>query len=611
MAIPSDLPFSVQFLLGGQSDVMDCTLDVGADGSLRDPCVTVRENTRLRVLFEAQDNQARFYMDGLEMLPARMLETDVDGRVCLSPNARPYTLYDHTGAYSALIPGVYSVFVRVAGLVYSGAVEVSPSRVSRTQWQIMRDQLEGQVRGLAQQAVRERAGGSQALGHHIPPEQLHRFLTIRRHFSSVVAALADLSLRPHQRIRKTYQMRPADRVKAVDEVTIRHRLMHPEQTDSLKVPLREVDVDLPENRWVRAIASSVDAALEDVGSAVEVYQTHIGLALAEAERYSPSGEGEESGALRENRAVMDQLAVIGEDARKMRTSLQAVTQAPWYRRLSRGSADGLSHVVLQDARYRALYQLYRELRAGVPDIVVDAAYATQWKRSDVLYELWGFLRVCQSLTEDLGYTPVSGWVYEDQDQAEKMLVPILPPGTLIALQSDEVRLHLVYDMAIPIRASQTDPEQTPLHMIGGFHNRPDARLDVFSRGVYCGSVMIDFKYRPRSAIWNPEGSWNRRTLATNQLISYASDSKSAWLLGSLIPGATREQLRPVFEVWAMYPQHEDYAELPGVEYDERYQVRVVPLSPGMDCSHVARELRTVIDRILAFGARFRAVRHEA
>ncbi|MCL6454727.1 MAG: DUF2357 domain-containing protein [Alicyclobacillus sp.] len=611
------LPFRVHFLLGPEGhpnrlipvarfappEVPLEQLDIGA---------RLRENTPLEVVFQAEDPDARLYMDGLEMLAEREVEIDPAGRPYLEPSSQPRVLYAPSNEYYPYIPGYYRLEVETGGQRYRTLVQIEPSRITRAQWEVMRDELNAQLTGLAETLVRRHIGVGDDVTRAFPAALLHRFLVVEKHFAGVRASLMDLRQRPNHRIRTEYQLTPAGRAKAMDGVTMRDRLTHPERVESLMVPIRQVDHDLPENRWVVKIVEYVRRCLEDVLSAIAVQQAYVEGELEQALYYAE--DPETSAQVREKRMLLAELGRHAERARQMQHGLSLVSKEPWFQDLRRAGepSAAVPHVLRYDARYRALYQLYRELKSGDVSIVIDPAFSYQWKRTDLLYELWGFLGVCTAL-EAVGFAPQRGWVYDAVSSSgvasavpwggrdaggTRMFLPMLAPETLVAMELGDVRLHVVYDGTLPSRASQTNLDRVPLHMLGGYHTRPDTRIDVFDRSVYVGSIVIDFKYTSPTAIWNPSARPNRRTRSTHQLMAYATDSQSVWLYGADISHQVREQMRPVIEVWGVYPQNESYRQLPQAQYDDAHHVRLVPLSPGMDNHHFSAELEAAVRRVL-------------
>jgi hypothetical protein len=198
---------------------------------------------------------------------------------------------------------------------------------------------------------------------------------------------------------------------------------------------------------------------------------------------------------------------------------------------------------------------------------------------------------------ELGFEAKSGWLFDMRFDGGKVLIPTLQRETKIVFERDDVRLHLVYDSVIS-PASEENQEE-PLSFKVAIHDRPDARLDVFQGGVYAGSIIVDFKYRPlagRYKFWQPDARPKDRPHTTRQLIMYKSDSTSRSLFGGKVPQTILRQVLPVVEVWAMYPT--DPPEGAVQEWDERHGVRLVRACPGEDISHIGPKLEAAIGAVL-------------
>jgi hypothetical protein len=601
MAIPSNqLPFEVKFYQYDTEIPITRFWEDPDAVEVDDKIPYVTENKDLTVLFACADPNARFYMDGLEVLSERAgVDYDEYRNPYLPPDQVPHELFLTQGQeYYPLIPGYYRVSVMVHSRVYHSLLQVRPKQMSNQQWEIMRDELEGEVRGLAQDLIRKNLSLSDPFFDFLPPEQLFHFLVINKRFSSVMTALSDLSTKVNFRIRKDYRIVPVDRAKAIDEKTVRHRLTHPEIQGVLKTPVREIDYDLPENRWVKRIVRLLDQKLVDVEAAMKRYRVSLVQELEDTARFYERGQL--PAYLREKKRVLDLMDEYIAVAEKMRYGLQIIKLSEWYDQVSTAIGTEPTSVLMYDSRYRSLYQLYRELRSEQLDVSLDTTYSFQWKRTDQLYEIWGFLQLCKVLTRQLGFTGKRGWLFDRNFEGGRLLIPTLPQDTTIVLEKGEVRLHLVYNAVIPTRVDQTSQDKSPLFMLLNYHLRPDARLDVYRNGVYGGSLIFEFKYRPRTGrypFWDLGSDLeSRRPSATNQLISYYSNSSSRYLYGDYVTDQRRGLIRAVYETWALYPRHNNPH--PPSEYFDSHHVRLLMLTPGEENEWITQELEKAIADIL-------------
>ncbi|GAB7388788.1 hypothetical protein BSNK01_26260 [Bacillaceae bacterium] len=557
------------------------------------PAFTIKENVNVSVKFFSEDPNAQLYMDGLESIPDSRVEENEEGEAFLSPSPLPIPLFKTE--YFPLIPGVYRIKVKAYGRFYYTSFKVLPKHIDEKQLAVMRQELEGILKGLAMDFVRDylSLNEGETTIKTIPPRLLVRFFAITTRFSSVIAALSDLYRKVNFRTKKEYRLVPLDHVKVIDGVSIRYRLQHPEDKEFLKAPHRTIDYDLPENRWVKRIINDVVHFLNAFSESLENYRKQI---LEEIEKLKPFAFQESTQyTIREKQSVLQLLHTYLEKAQQMKRGIQSVQSAPWYEEIFHSPPPTFPHVLTSDARYRALYQLYRELQQNEVNISFDRQFAVQWKRTDKLYEMWGFLTVLNLLAEKLGFTPTSGWLYDADFTEEGLLIPSLPEGTTIVLQKENIRLHLKYNETIPFRSKDTNMPWNPLYTTAN-HNRPDGRIDVYKDDIYKGSLLLEFKYR--NHFWDPYriDSYSR-TKVMNQLIAYGNNCRSLYLFGEEKGKIWHELgVNPVREVWAVYPLKESQQQVIQTYSDQR--VKVISMSPGHENNHIPAHLEQVITQIV-------------
>ena len=588
------LPFSLQFIQYGRTTPVTQFFSDANQLYTGDQQAVIElvENLDLAVLFECDtDENARLYMDGLEMIPGRQVEMDDSGDSFFYPSPQPYFMFRPD--YFPLIPGYYQVRVSVHGIDYYALVKIKPKQISEEQWEVMCDEIEQKVKGLAQDLVYKNLGGHIPYADVVPPRVLLQFFVLQKHFSSVMAALSDLYDKVNFRIRKEYRMVPVDRAKVIDQETIRYRLRHPEQKNTLRTPHRDTNYDLPENRWVKKIVGDLIATLAQFIQSIDncIRTVQQDLDNIQQFRYQESTQG----VISEKQNLLEKLRHFAETGRKMRAAFEIIKTAPWYKQVSALRGGNVPHVMHSDSRYRALYQLFRALKQEVEAVELAPSYKFQWKRTDRLYEIWGFLQMMDCLSQRLGYTPVRGWFYDRSFSRKKYIIPTLPPNTSIVYRKRDVELHLVYDGSIPLVSQETSLMERPLFM-RDTHNRPDGRLDVYQKGMYLGSLLFDFKYRPQRNIWDPSKvNSNTRPPFMRQLAAYGTSCGSLFLFDRKANKAYQD-VQPVQEVWAIYPTEREGGTGPLFYPDHR--LKLIKLSPNQSKDHIVDQLRLVIETIL-------------
>ncbi|ARU60290.1 hypothetical protein CBW65_03840 [Tumebacillus avium] len=566
-----------------------------------DDAPKVMENLDLEVTFSCNDPQARLYIDFFDVSDMRVgFEMDEHRALFLRPDEEKVLLYkvitEETDFYP-LIPGGYRIRVEAFGQTYHSMIMIIPKELKFTEWEVMRDELEAEMRGLAQDLIRRNLGAGDPFLKHLPPEQLFRFVVIRNRYQALLGALQDVKKRANYRIEKNYQLVPPERAKAIDEKSVRAKLTHPERRD-LKTPVRELNYRLPENHWVKHICLLVARYLEEIADSFARYRAAL---LEEVSHYrDEDNEGRTGGKwkmnayIRAKKQVAEGIVQFETKIAQMRSGLRLLESAEWYGEVPAQLPTAVTPVLTLDPRYRTFYQLYRELKSETYEVSLDTIYAYQWKKSDLMYEMWCYLKVTRYLIDNLGYEPAAGWVFDQDFQGSRILIPMLPDGTKIVLQKGDVRLHHVFNARIPHKP-HPDPNEHPLHMLASAHNKPDGRIDVYHKDVYAGSLILEFKYRPnagRNKFWNPSGYPTPYT--TGQIISYFRDSASTHLLTDGGDRRLIERTRPVHEVWAMYPrQIRDLVE----EYED-YHVKLIVMTPGTENEHVNEYLERALAEIV-------------
>ncbi|MEW9053599.1 MAG: DUF2357 domain-containing protein [Neobacillus sp.] len=544
----------------------------------------VKENLGLTITFRSDRDDAQFFMDGLETLPDNRMPLDpIGGEVYLSPSEKAVTLYDHTKEYYPLIPGLYQMVVLYDTKRYYSWIKVLPKQLEESQWERMKQEVEEELKGLARDFLLKKTGLSKRM-EGISHGLLERFFIINNRFSSCMVVLSDFYRKVNYRIGKDYVLVPKEKSRLIDEKTIKHGVNHSKSEHFAMTPVNAVTYDLPENRLAKKIIESISKTLTQFIDGVE----RTARSLKE-----PSGTSLFQSEA-EIKLTIKELEGLREVAGKMLGALQWIKTAPWYESISPYRSSSIPHVMNSDPRYRALYQLYRELGEDHPQLKMHKSYSYQWKRSDKLYEIWGYIQFIKTLIgEGLDFMPESGWIYSQELNGNSLLVFSLPSNTEVVLRKENLKLHLVYEALLPTQSRHTTPSK-PLYT-RGTHTCPDGRLDVYKDERFIGTIIFDFKYRPRNAIWDENLIYNnKQNEVMRQLVSYGDSIYSPYLFGA---GGNPfiSRISPVQEVWAVYPKRHGDSKLH--EFPD-HKVSLIELTPGHNHAHLTGKIKTALDRLV-------------
>ncbi|WP_284035659.1 DUF2357 domain-containing protein [Neobacillus sp. 114] len=546
--------------------------------------IEIKEYLAVSITFRSIRADAQFFMDGLEILPDPNLKTDSQvGEVYLSPSEHPVILFDHNDEYYPLIPGYYRMMVIYDGNRYYNWVKVVPKQLNESQLELMKQEVEQELNGLAREVLLKKTDLDTRMDE-IPLGLLEQFFVINKRFSTVMAALTDLYRKVNFRINKGYTFVSKERTRFIDDKTIRHAAFRSNNEQTFKAPVSEVTYDLPENRLVKKIIDSISKTLTGFIESVERTAGN----LTELHASSPIET-----APQKDITLLELEKLIGI-AGKMRGAIHWIKTAPWYESVGAYHESSIPHVMNSDPRYRALYQLYRELHQEKSEVRTYPSYAYQWKRSDKLYEIWGYIQFIKAFTGDeLAFSPKSGWIFNEDFGKNDGFIPSLPANTEVVLRKDKLKIVLVYDGHLPTQ-SRLATAKKPLYT-RGTHTTPDARLDVYKEDVYIGSIIVDFKYRPRNKIWDENLIYNQRqNEVMRQLVSYSDNIHSNFLFGA-VENPLISRFSPVQEVWAVYPNR--FGASRSYEYPD-HKVCLVEMTPGQSNDLLVDKIREGIDRLL-------------
>lgn len=551
------------------------------------------ENVDLSLVFSA-NSPGRLYMDGLDMLPESNVQEDERGEVFLSSSEQEQVLYvnDIQNGYSyyPLIPGFYQIKIEVAEQRYYTLIRVKPKQVYEEQWETMRNEIEDTLHGLAQDLVRKNLNLSNDEKLPIPITYMRQWILLSSQKSRLLNAIEEIQKAPRYQIVKTYEIVPNTLAKRISEETIKFRSQHPEKKDVIKEAKPVISYNLPENRWLIHIVNMLASISNTLYKFLSSYEDVIQREIEELTQWGRRAEGR----IRIKEKVWSQVRNMKRDAKQFRSAWNRCLQASWVQEISTVLPHEMPLALSRDSRYRLLYQMYKSLKKNNTSITLNPAYTYNWKRTDYLYEIWGFIQVIKAfLSEDLGYTPSKGWLFDISDLTGDITVPELRKGSFVEFFKDSLRIRVLYEEELPASAEGTRLDK-PLYT-SSHHNLPDCRIDVFDERGHIGSLLLDFKYRPLSSIWDRQLiKTHRQTKTMKQLDAYSTACRSPWYLKGRADELVLSVVHPVAEVWPVFPYK--YEQKRNRVVDE-YRIRPMDVTPGRDNSHLHKALLSVIDQM--------------
>lgn len=438
---------------------------------------------------------SRLFLDGLDAINAQ-LQSDWDGPFLSCPNR--LCLYkggNNTTDYP-WIPGCYRVTVIWGKEKYFTTLRVKPRHVSEDQLELMCRELEGSVRGLAIDVVLRNQGTGKSNIVLSLPERLHQYSLLENEFPRLYQIILDVLKKPHQQARREHKVVPVYKARAWDDKTLkwlcsdegRKKNYNPQQNPQFVLaPRGRIKYDLPENRWVKAILKDMKEKAGDIQNAIE---NTINFKKTEPKQTTERDEREISylkKALERCKAIQGQLTQILDNHlfEEVQASKEPIP---------------ITMGLLKDFRYWHIYRFWLQLCKEI-EVTVESALEYQWKRTELLYEYWCFVRTIECLQE-VGFTPVDGWIFaRDWNPRETFLVPHIKPGTSVTLVNANMKLILTYNQSISYTAEESKQRKVPVWSKTG-RNLPDLRLDIYKDEKYLYSIILDSKYSRQKNVWN-------------------------------------------------------------------------------------------------------------
>lgn len=534
-------------------------------------CATIKENDEMDLYFNCTDKEARLYLDALECCPSsNRIIVDDEGFVYCTPGEEVIKLYRSDSSYDALRVDILQISVMCGLNSYFSFLKIAPKQLSHEEWKIMRDDLETEIQGLAQDIVRRNIGLGDEVKGLLPPDDLYSFLIINKNAHAITSALLDIKDKPKYKLKKRYEEVDESKNREIDTETVKKYLQRGALNHTLLVPRRDIVYDIQENRLLKKIVKAYD---EKLAHFIDVIYSTLNYRKQRLTRYPKHSLYDEK--------YIQGLESYLATAEKLKKITNIIKSAEWFQTVKNPEDMFIPHSFAVDSRYGSLYRMYSEMNKRNFSVQLDPQYSYSWKKSSSLYEMWCYICICRSFLQQ--YTEV-GLRVQDIFMKDH-LFPFLKSGTKILLENEDSAVEIIYDSVLPKKSEQVKLYGHPLY-ITGKHTRPDICINMYSKksGWYVGSFIIECKYRSLKAFWYGN-TWSSR----EQIKAYHNDSKSPLFFNGFLDLFTSS--RPVLHVFTFTPDIFDER-----EYSDD-QVTLLTFRPTKDRDIVEKVCERLIDEV--------------
>lgn len=423
------------------------------------------ENAEWKLVFQAPMN-GKLYMDGLDLILDKRIMKKDDGAYIV-PSEEPYYIYNHKQNDSKYLPGIYRLKLVTESTIKYSWLKILPKFVTENSLEIMRQDVENTVKGLARSFCANTNGNLSNYSSFLTFDEIQALSILNDSYKEFNLNSYFLANSPRVKAGAYYHW-TKNKKRALDNKSIMKMSME-KKKDSLYLKDYRATVDTSENRILKRILQ-------------EILQTttNIKRSIGKIPREQLSSD-------------------MKNDFNKLQkyvAKLNYLLNDGWLKKVKLVQKEkGISNAYL-DHRYI----FFRELNWKLKHISnfqphFSRQYQYYWHRTDLLYEIWGYIKVIEALNR-IGFIPLKGWIYNN----DNLDFRALEPGTCVEMKSNEsykypMYLKIKYDDEIkPDEKDKVTFLQPLWH--SSSHNRPDIRLEIYDKNkVFQNAIILDTKYR--------------------------------------------------------------------------------------------------------------------
>lgn len=580
MDIVSKVPFTLKliqrFPIYKESSGLKFSMDEHAIWQNGFYTLAAEENETLEILFDSEDKDARLYLEALDIMPFddKNLFEDEAGRLYRSVSSESFVLCSSDNMKETLRVDAFQISVYCNHQWYYGVLNILPKPMSEKEWQMMKDDLEKEVKGLAQDIIQKNVG-IQNKNVKIPGRLLYDFLVLKKYSKKMIMTLMDIAENPRCEIRTEYDSISMDLNKDhnFDAATMRRYATRSGCEARWKVPMKKTCYDIQDNRLLKNMLQEYDHKLAEF---ISMLNDETSLELASEH----------------DKEMFSEFRETAEKLKKVTAILKA---QEWFRTVGKLSEPYIPHSFILDARYNTIYQMHMELKQNEIQVHLNPEFDYTWKRSSYLYEMWCFFKVCHFLLNKFDLES-SDWNF---DLNKEIFFPFLKEGTKVCFSNIKTKIDVIYDQCLPLSKDDTDIEH-PLYIAKQHgdhrnHNRPDIVMNIYDKesDVYIGSIILECKYRKLYSFWNDDSTRSSK----GQLEAYYNNARSSYLLSGL---GEMLNIRPVNKVLALSP--DDRAE--GLEQQD-FGIEIKTFKPSKEEKDTVESL--ILEEITNLQRRYLAI----
>lgn len=539
----------------------------------------INENESWTLTFEGNPND-KLYIDGLSLLKDENIQKDENDKYYISPDIKKnrtiIQLYNpsenDTDEVSGYLPGNFLLkLVTFNNEIYYSWLRVNPKFVDKNELESMRNEIDELVQELSLDHYRSGNFGSYYLSNSILTKSDFETLSILHSYKEeFLSNYQELLNDPKKRIKLSYTWANKE-TGSLDQISIKEMTKHPEKSNQVFGKIRTVTPDIIENTDLKKNFIFLEKRITKLIK-------HINIEL--------NNKFNQNVSLKEDKQI----------AQLYLSLIRYALNQKWLKEIS---ADFLlyDNVLTLDHRYlffRKLVWNIKHISYHKPKFLRQYNY--YWKRTELLYELWGYLKVIKAM-RNIGFSTNSGWFFDSYIKENQFE---LKDGTTVNMTLNKPNLEILHAKIIYNKkikgTSQNNVEKDDPIWCSSNHNKPDIRINIYdSEMTLVYIIVLDSKYRKLDSCIRSKSNWSQLNDYSTSLFSeypYKSDRYKE-------RRNSIETTKPIdTATFILYPQEKD--ESSKNQYSGRLadgRIQAIGLRPKNKSHKLEEKLESCINKI--------------
>lgn len=456
--------------------------------------IEIDENTDAKLILIG-DNSSKLYLDGINIL---LLEAETKSELEYE-NSNKYYM-DDDGAYvrfnqkeivlfevnnplfsnnymeHTLCPGYYRLMIVNSKNERSFSwLKIKAKQIGERQLHDLKEDLENTIQGLAKRFDRN-DNGIIAFKNGITQHDLDLIELFHEEFNNFRRAIYHITNNPKYVIKNNY-LWTDQLLSSLDYKSIKKTIDNSSKNKKYFSKFRYINYDLQTNSILK---SQLNFIFKKINHLIQIIKNYIDLNKNDS-------------------SLLSELNLL----KKYKYLIINFLSNPWIHDIT--PKDKLLFNNTYDNNYMYINRLIEKINHLMTDnqISFSRQYKYYYHRTDVLYEVWSYIKVIECLSK-LGFIPQHGWIFSDKRENfgelhEGETVISNYDSNCSKIENKNCKyVKIVYDKMIDNR-----DKKSPVKMVFGYtRNKPDIRVEFYdAQDKIISLVIMDTKYRNYNSIF--------------------------------------------------------------------------------------------------------------